>query len=459
MTFNLFAKAIIKAEGESKKEPKFAALSGLSEDAQRAAMEALNPYRVFGVKKYPKPKSYSQVDADSSVFFKLLDNLHNRVLTGNAARDAVTETLSLYTEETAEILARILNKDLKCGATSTTFNKLYPNLVPEFDVKLAVKIDSKYKWKFPCQGEYKMDGTRLISITENGNTSYFSRSGKPSDFCNGLFDEELADFERFVGEPIVVDGEALARSFTETLNAKGSTNDEAKSFLRFYAFDYMTLREWKQQQTNDIQEVRSEKLANIISVRQYQKIIKSKQRKLHNMEEAFEFYNEALNDKFEGLIIKDLDSHYIWGRDKSWAKWKPVLDFDLQIVGVYEGREGTKNVGKLGGFNLSGFDENKNKIETNCGSLQIGVKDGPLDLYIQELAKLIGVDLATASIDSEGNPSRMSNDEFFRTYVWEHQDEFIGRTVQIEAQEMSLAEGQDVYSLRFPVLKMFRDDK
>ena len=454
-----FVTAIKETEATTKKEPKIAALSKMDAIGQRLVMEAQNPYRVFGVKKYPKIKSFAEVDASAEKFIELLDKLHNRELTGNDARDAVVATLASYTEETSNYLSRVLNKDMKAGFSENTTNRCFPGLVPVFDIMLATKMDEKYKWKWPCQGEYKMDGTRLISITEHGATTYFSRGGRPSDFCNGLFDEELADFEKYVGEPIVVDGEALGDSFIETLNAKSSDGDEAKKKLRLFAFDWMTLREWKAQQCGIIQSTRSETLANIVKVRQYKKIVKSKSRILNNLDEATEFYKQALEDGFEGLIIKDPDGLYVWGRDKSWTKWKPVFDFDLTVTGVYEGKEGTKNEGRMGGFECEGTDENGNFIVTRVGSLQVGVKGGWLDGYIQELAKKVGIDLATAGRDNEGNPSKMSNDEFFRTYVFQHPEEFIGRTAQLEAQELSQAEGSETYSLRFPVLVMFRDDR
>ena len=443
-----FVTAIKAAESTTKKEPKVQALSLLDDIGQRLVHEALNPYRVFGVKKYPKPKAYAAEDGSITPFLDLMDDLHERELTGNAARDKITAVLSSFTEDTATYLARVLNKDLKAGFSETTVNKIFAGLVPVFDVMLASKVDAKYKWPFPIQAEYKMDGTRLIAITENGITSYFSRSGKPSDFCNGLFDEELADLEKYVGQPIVVDGEALGDNFTETLNAKSSDNDAAKAKLRFFAFDYMTLDEWKAQQGTKVQKTRTAELKNMIEIRGYKKIVKSKTLLCHNMDEVTAFYRQALDDHFEGLILKDPEALYEWGRSKAWYKWKPVFDFDLKVVGIYEGREGTKNEGRMGGFELEGTDENGNFIRTNCGSLQVGKKGEWLDTYIAKLAAEEGVDL-----------NEVSNDEFFRTYVWKNKEKFIGRTAQVEAQELSKSEASEDYSLRFPVLVMFRDDR
>lgn len=443
-----FVDCIQACESTTKKDPKIEAISKLDKIGQTLVYEAQNPFRVFGVKKYNKPKNYALQDAPAANFFSLLECLQNRQLTGNNARAAVENTLALYTENTAKYLARVLDKDLKAGFSESTVNKVFPNLVPVFDIMLAQKVDEKFVWFYPVQAEYKMDGTRLIAYVENGVVTYFSRSGKPSDFCNGLFDEELLDMAKYVGESIVVDGECLGENFTETLNAKSSDNDDAKAKLKFFAFDYMTRAEWIAQQTNDVQSVRTEKLANIIKIRDYKKIIKSRTQICYNYEEVRAFFNLALDEKFEGLILKRLDAHYEWGRSKSWYKWKPVYEYDLTITGVYEGREGSKNEGRMGGFNCEGTDENGNFIQTNVGSLQVGKKGGWLDSFIAQLARQEGIDL-----------NQVSNDEFFRTYVWNHPNEFIGRTAQLEAQELSKSADSDSYSLRFPVLVLFREDK
>ena len=413
-----FVQAIIQAEKFSTKKEKFAALSGISDIGQKFIREALDPYRVFGVRKFNIPSKYAATDARPAFFLILLEQLHTRALTGNAARDAVTETLSMYTKETAEVLARVLNKDLDCGANESTFNKIYPGIIPTFEVMLASKIDEKYKWEFPCIAEAKYDGTRLIAVCENGMVEYFSRSGKPSDFCNGLFDEELVKIEKRVGAPIVLDGEALASDFTETLNAKGSKGVEAKKALRFYAFDIMFLSEWKEQSCNRKQAVRSAIVETLVNELDLKLIKKSKHKTIRNLAEAKSFYNEMLNEGFEGLIIKKPEALYEFDRSKSWAKWKPVLDFDLKIVGAFEGRGRLK--GTLGGFYLEGQDENGNVIKTSVGS---GFSDAQ------------------------------------RAEFWKNQKKYIGKIAMVEAQEMSKSANSEDYSLRFPVFIKIRDDK
>lgn len=413
-----FVQAISTAERFSTKKEKFAALEGMDKDGQRLVAEALDPYRVFGVKKYDWPKHFCLKDAEFKHFFELLNKLHSRELTGNAARVAVNGVLSLYTEKTAKYLARVLNKDLDCGANESTFNKIYPGLVPTFSVMLASKVDEKYKWEFPCIAEAKYDGTRLIAVVDDGVVEYFSRSGKPSDFCNGLFDDELIKLSKHCKCNIVVDGEALASNFTETLNAKGSKGDEAKNNLRFYVFDIMTLAEWKSQNPLYQQVDRSNILEKLVKELKLQKIVKSKHRDINDLKEAKAFYEEMLAEGYEGLIIKKNNGLYEFDRSKNWAKWKPVLDFDLKIVGVFEGKG--RLAGSLGGFYLHGKDENGNVIETSVGS---GFSDE-------------------------------QRDEF-----WKNQKKYVGKIAMLEAQEMSKSKNSETYSLRFPVFVKIRTDK
>ena len=128
-----FVQAIQEAEKFSTKVEKFNALSNMDPLSIKLVEQALNPYRVFNVRKWEKP-TYSNHDDSYQPFLDMLDCLHNRQWTGNAARELVSQILSKYTENTAKYLSRVLNKNLDCGATVTTFEKIYPNLnVPKFE--------------------------------------------------------------------------------------------------------------------------------------------------------------------------------------------------------------------------------------------------------------------------------------------------------------------------------------
>lgn len=451
-----FAEKIFAAQQISTKAEKFATLSGFNADEKKLLWETFNTFRVFGIRQYDWPTAFATNDPSYDAFFNLLDKLADRDLTGNAAKAAVTATLGTYTETTAKGLARVLNKDLDCGANRNSFMKIYNDLnIPIFELMLAGKIEenakqltteilaSKYGLKFPLQAEAKYDGNRLLAIVKlkERTVEYLSRSGKPSDHCTGLFDAELLTMAEELGESIVVDGEVLARSFQETMNAKGSDAADAKEALRFFAFDWMTLVEWEANDCPRTQMARSISLEALIKKLNLQKLIKSKHKIVNNLQELKDFYGEVLaeginadgtlNGLGEGLIIKSVDGKYVWERSEvvkdrkgnvlkgiEWIKWKPVIDLDLEMVGWEYGKGRLKDtVGKL---HLRGHDENGTLIEAKCGS---GLNDK------------------------------------MRAYILANHAKLLGKTVCIEAQEICIGANSDVHSARFPIFIRFRDDK
>lgn len=456
---SLFATAIFTAEKISTRNEKFKALSGFGPVEKKLLWETFNTFRVFGVRAYAWPQAFANTDPSYDQFFQLLDYLADRTLTGNAARLAVTGTLSQYTELTAKALARVLNKDLDCGANRDSFLKIYPDLsIPKFELMLAGKIEenavtltaeilaNKYGLVFPVIAEAKYDGNRLLAMVDlkTRTVQYLSRSGKPSDHCAGLFDDELLKMADFAGESIVVDGEVLANSFQETMNAKGSGNSDAKAALRFFAFDYMVMTDWEANSCQWNQLQRSAQLRHSLENVGAVKVIKSKYKICNTIQELRDFYAEVLaegqnadgtlNGLGEGLIIKDPNGFYEWERSavildrktkkviKSifWVKWKPVIDLDLEIVGWEYGKG--RLAGTVGKVHLSGTDENGNFIEAKCGS---GFND-------KQRAELLALALA---------------------------GKLNGKILCIEAQEICKAAGSDTFSARFPIAIRFRDDK
>lgn len=433
---NTFANAISTAAQHTKQAPKFEALSGLAGDELRLAAEALNPYRVFGIKKYDAPKAFASSDPVSHTsFFMLLDQLCARELTGNAAKAAVTAMLEAYTEPTAKALMRVLDKDLKCGATVSTFKKIYPEFdVPEFDLMGAEKMAPKYVWQFPCILESKYDGQRAIAIVRDGAVTYLSRSGKTLPHLEGLFDADAVAISKLVGANIIIDGEALAGSFLESIEAKGSNNDAAKAALKFYTFDWMLLSEWEAQACPMPQLVRSAKLKLYIEMIASSTMLKSKSKIAQTLDEAKDFYTEVLKEGInedgtlnglgEGLIVKYPNDLYQWNlggsRGPSWTKWKQTFSFDGRIVNFAPGRQGTKYEHILGYMEIEGVDENGTPFACAVG----------------------------------GGFTDKQRKEF-----WNDRAVLLNKMIEVEAQEMSLGKDSSIHSLRFPVFIKFRDDK
>lgn len=426
-------KACESAEGAGTKKIIQAALDTLVPEAHQLVSEALNPYRVFGVRKFERlPKhEYSGADQpDIALIMRTLNKLASGELTGNAARTAWATTLAEYTWETAQYLERIIDKDLKAGFSVDTVNKVCAKkhgIIPTFEVMLADKCESQEDFEdnitFPCQGDFKYDGERTIAVYRQqvGRAVYYSRSGKIADHIDGIFDEELRRLRDHLGYDFVLDGERFASNFTETMNAKKEGNEEAKKNLRLRAFFLMPLSDWQAKKTKITMKEARKFLEKNLELCMCEKIILSEGREVKDYQDMMAFCNEAIDvHKQEGLILKDWDATYEWDRTLAWCKVKRFYDVDCRVVGFYTGRPKSRLEHTLGGINVVGFLEDGARIETNVGS---GFSD--------EL----------------------------RAEIWNNQESWLGRTVVIKYQEVTKSKGKEVASLRFPTFERDRNDK
>lgn len=435
MNFENVIKACEQAGGAGSKKIIQAELAKADHSARMLIYEALNPYRVFNVKKFDKPSSFADItndQQDSTPFFNLLDKLHRRELTGNAAREAVTRELAKFNYNTQFYLTRVLDKDLKAGFSADTFNKVWPNEpIPTFEVMLADKCedieDFEKNITFPCQGDFKYDGERTIIFVKENQILYYSRSGKPADHISGLFDEELQKIRINLGYDFILDGERVSdRGFIDTVNAKKSGNDEAKANLRFRTFFYMSLEDWLAQKCSKTMLQCRNELNELLQATDCKKIILTEGRIVNNYQDMMEYCNEAIDKpenasrKIEGLILKQLDSVYEWDRKMTWCKVKRFFDVDCRIIGFYNGRAKSRLENTLGGITVMGYLEDGTKVVTNVGS---GFSDDLRDEIINNL------------------------------------DKYMGMTAVICYQEVTKSKNKEFHSLRFPTFIRVRDDK
>ena len=468
MKFVEVLKACEAANGGGSKQIIKEALATLDADGQRLMWYAMNPYLVFGVKKFDMPVAFAESDpADISPLFKLFDDLAARDLTGNAARGAVTTALSNFTEETAKYLARVIDKDLSAGFSDETYNLVllasqgggrgsfeenikaidkvikgggyqsfvgtpnYELLVPIFKVMLADKCDEVEDFDtyitFPCQADFKYDGERTIAIVNEGKINYYSRSGIEAKHVDGLFDADLLAIREELGYDFILDGERCSDlGFIDTVNAKKSGNDEAKANLRFRAFFLMPFTQWLNKKCTITMKENREQLGSLLDKLKPAKIILSEGRVVNDYADMTEFCNEAIDKpenaarKIEGLILKEFAAVYTWDRSYSWCKVKRFFDIDARIIGFYYGRKGSKYEKTIGGVNCVGFLNDGTRVEFNVGS---GFNDEQRD-------------------DMRDNPDR-----------------WLKETHVIKYQEVSKSKSKAFASLRFCTYEHSRTDK
>jgi DNA ligase-1 len=417
------------ANGAGTKKIIQAALAKADEIAQQLIIYALSPYQVFGVRKFDMPKSGPKVTPKNAYeeFFCVLERLVSHDLTGDAARNAVTGALGGFTLEEQDYIVRVLDKDLKAGFSADTFNKIWPNnKIPTFEVMLADKCENTEDFEkyviFPCQADWKFDGQRNIAIQREGQPAdNRARSGKASEHLNGLFDEDLAKIREYLGYDFILDGEAFASDFTETINAKKAGNDTAKANMRIRAFFLMPLTDWIAQKTNITMRQNRKALGEILKACDCKKITLSEGREVTDYHDMMEYCNEVIDvHKQEGLILKDWDSEYTWDRTFAWTKVKRFYDVDARFISFYPGRPKSRLANTVGGANCVAFLENGERIEFKVGS---GFSDKDRE-------------------DMKTNP-----------------DKWLKLTHVIKYQEVSRSKGKEVASLRFCTYERSRDDK
>src|SRR5210317_2022886 len=103
--------------------------------------KSLDPFTQFYIRKIPKyePKGNGCImEAMKDLFL-----LESRQVTGNAGIEHLTQILNNLSPKNAKVIELIIAKDLKCGVSTATVNKVWPGLILEYPVMLASKMEEK----------------------------------------------------------------------------------------------------------------------------------------------------------------------------------------------------------------------------------------------------------------------------------------------------------------------------
>ena len=377
----------------------------------------LDPLVTFGVKEVPVKKDPTGDGFSFEQFLKLANQLQQRELTGHAARDAILVAMAKSTqEEWNDWYRRILIKDLRCGTGAKLINKVQADTIPLFGCMLA-HDGAKHPKKIAgeCYVEYKYDGVRVIAIVQNGSATLHSRNGKLLE--NFPHIEEALSKPEFEG--LVFDGEVMSEDF-QTLMKQVHRKEGAQTEDSYLAvFDMLTLDEFNAGGTSKNAIERRQRIVNLSNLFTYR--IQLVDATLIDMDSdegqvKFQAMNKrALDEGYEGLMIKPVAEGYKCKRSHAWLKIKPFIEVTLKVVELEEGTG--KNEGLLGALVVEGEDDGK-FFRLNVGS---GLTDEN------------------------------------REQIWANKDSVIGQLVEIRADAATQSQdAEDTWSLRFPRFKTFR---
>ena len=387
---------------------------------------ALDSMITFGVKQV-EPKKGPGKGLSWDTFKKLADSLSTRQVTGNAAQTAVNFARMNATEDQWNLwYRRILIKDLRCGVSEKTINKVvektYENYaIPVFSCQLA-HDSANHESKVTGEKliEVKLDGVRVIAIVyPTGLVSLFSRNGKSLDNFP-LVEEQLSKHAIFFAEPMVLDGEVMSASFQDLMKQIHRKDDVKSSDAVLNLFDILTLRDFSAGRSEHTQIERSQTLNDWFNdYGDHMPNITVVGQELVDLDTELgqtrfkQINSDAVAGGYEGIMIKDPRAGYECKRSVAWLKLKPFIEVSLEVTDVEEGTG--RNEGRLGALVCSGEDDGR-RINVNCGS---GFSD---------------------------------ND---RTEYWGDRSQLVGRIVEVRAD--AITKNQDgSYSLRFPRFLRFR---
>ena len=346
---------------------------------------ALDPFTQFYQRKIPKyTPNTSDHAASLQSMLPALNDLSDRVVTGNAAIDRLTSILEAVGEQDAKVIERIIQKDLKCGVQVSTVNAVWKNLVYEYPVMLCSPFEQKLvdKIKFPAYVQLKMDGMRFNAIVKNGGCEFRSRNGKEIQLLGNLEEEfiKLAD-----GESVVFDGELLVSDKGVILDRqtgngilnkanKGTISiDEARK-VHATIWDIIPYADFVAGKGTHSYQTRFSVLESL-SMPKKISIVQSWV--VENYDTAKALFEEFLQRGEEGIILKDMNGVWEDKRSKGQIKFKGEMECDLKIVGIEEGTG--KYAGMLGAILCESAD---GVIKVSVGS---GFTDEQRKTYGKEI--------------------------------------------------------------------------
>ena len=392
---------------------------------------ALDALITFGVKQVPIKKSsdpqLSPTGLSWLAFEESVQKLIHRHITGHAARDLVEQLMLSATEQQWNgWYRRILIKDLRCGVTEKTINKVlkvFPGIapVPVFECQLAhdgANHEKKIAGKKILQP--KLDGVRCLTVVDYASrtVTQFSRNGK--ELVNfGHITAAILDNIDMLGRSYVLDGEVVSNNFQDLMKQVHRKDDVQAEDARLALFDIVPLSEFQRGSSVMGQGRRFKLLDSLRPAFDSMKHIDLVPWQEVDLDDYVgqmvfkQYMADAVSGGYEGIMIKDVDAVYECKRSHSWLKQKPFIEVSLEIVDVEEGTG--RNAGRLGALVCAGVDDGRS-IRVNIGS---GFSDA-------------------------------DRDEF-----WSGRDSLAGQVVEVRAD--AVTQNQDgTYSLRFPRFLKFR---
>lgn len=397
--------------------------------------DTYNKKRKYYVKKFNVTNTgVLTIDTSYNVFHDMLEDLNNRVITGNAAVEAVERMIGCFVKEDQDILCKILDRNLKVGVSLDNFNKTNGETIDKFEVALAKKLQD-VKNVDPVDGTWfvsrKMDGARCITICNQDwvdgelkqEVKFFSRQGKEFTTLSNLIPDVKQMFLACGAGTFILDGEMCLvdengdEHFDWIMKEITRKNHTIENPC-YQVFDLLNDDWFYGRETSENFGDRLHTLCETWYQTRPEHIRVAEQEKITSQEIFDKWQGKAKDGDWEGLMIRK-DVPYEGKRTSNLLKIKAMQDAEYIVEGVINGKA-TYNEGGAKEYDIISA------------------------LMIRHKGNLVKVG------------SGLSKEQ--RIGWYSRPDEIIGKVITVQYFEETKDSKTGEYSLRFPVLKYVYED-
>jgi DNA ligase-1 len=404
-----------------------------NETLKRVFFLAYQPTINYFIKKIPAYKTrtgdsifddgYTTLDTALDI---LVTHIAGRKVTGGAAANLLAATLNGMTADDAEVLTRVVLRDLRVDCGANTANKIWKGLILDVPYQrccLPKDADLKaFPWVDGVISQLKSDGSFTnVNHYEDGAVEFMTRNGNvyPNDELVDLIsDIQAANKSRgyqIHGEMLVYkDGELMERAEGNgVLNkiAKGSKLP-AGHVVKFVAWDTLPIREATPKNKYRVFYKTRLEMLNGFGFGGAVSVVDT--RIVHSIREAYDHYQEQLALGLEGTILKHPEAIWEDTTSKFQVKFKLEVVVDLECVGFNAGRG--KNADTFGSM----------MVRSRCGKLTTNISGFKDDV---------------------------------RKHISENREDYLNRIIATKSNAMTKVRKDGTRSLFLPVYIEARDDK
>jgi DNA ligase-1 len=290
-----------------------------------------------------------------------LEKLSDREVTGNAAIEHLSRILSSVSADDANVIERVIKKDLRIGMGTTNINKVFPNLIEKTPYMGAVPYNKELIKSLLEETEFlfsdiKMDGRYANVIIRSNDVEMESRDGEPtylpahanvlrelSMLPDCVLNGELTipGIPRYLSNGIIssvisiqkkIIGGIDVKKEIQQFEKKHSNYVDACNSIVFTAWDFLTVDQYFAMKADVPYEVRRQHLKGELRTRDFDNVRLIRSTIVRSVEEAMNHFRAVAKRGEEGTILKSPYGTWVNGKPKYQVKVKLEMTVDLEII-------------------------------------------------------------------------------------------------------------------------------